>query len=296
MLDESLYLQYKPLLFSIAYRMTGTITEAEDILHDVLLGMEKADFQTVSNPKAYLCKMVTNKSLDYMKSAKKKRELYSGPWLPEPVVTHGKNDPILKVLQKDQVSYALQTLMEQLSPIERAVFVLRQVFEFDYQEIASMVNKEETNCRKIFSRANKKLDYKVVENRSGNERLQQLVHQFVIAASTGQMEHLLSLLSEDAVLYSDGGGKVKAALVPIQSKDRVAAFIFGLVKKFGNDSEYTVEPIRVEGQVGLLLMVAGEIESVICFDQKDNYIHTIYMVRNPEKLQHISLYYKLDSK
>lgn len=292
MLDENLYLQYKPLLFSIAYRMTGTITEAEDILHDVLLGMEKVDFQTVSNPKAYLCKMVTNRSLDYLKSAKKKRETYTGPWLPEPLVIHEKYDPILNVLQKDQISYALLTLMEQLSPIERAVFVLRQVFEFSYQEVASMLNKEEMNCRKILSRAKKKLDYEeseAVENRSGNERLKQLVQQFVIAASTGQMERLLSLLSEDAVLYSDGGGKVKAALVPIQSKDRVAAFIFGLVKKFGNDSAFTVEPILVEEQVGLLLKADGEIESVICFEQKDKLIQTIFMIRNPEKLQHIGL-------
>ncbi|MFT4414696.1 RNA polymerase sigma-70 factor [Fredinandcohnia humi] len=289
-MNEQMYRDYKPLLFSIAYRMIGTLTEAEDIVHDVLLSLENVDVSTVTNRKSYVCKMVTNRAIDYLKSAQKKREVYIGPWLPEPLVAYDMNDPMLSILQKDNISYALQTVMEKLSPIERAVFVLREAFQYEYEDIALMVNKEEANCRKILSRAKKKLHiqedfYSVPKNQ--NARLEALVQQFILASSTGNLEVLVSLLSENTVLYSDGGGKVLAAIVPIKTRERVSQFILGIVDKFGNGGGLDIKLVKVDGQTGILIKNNGAPEVVICFEMKGDLIQSIYMIRNPEKLENI---------
>lgn len=282
-LDEQFYQEYKPLLFSIAYRMMGTITEAEDIIHDVILDFEKTNRDQIENIKAYLCKMVTNRSIDYLKSARKQREVYIGPWLPEPLIIHDV-DPMNAVLMQDNISYALLTLMEQLSPVERAVFVLREAFGFEYDEIASLLEKEVANCRKILSRARKKLDYKEDKNdlQVHKEDLQHLVQSFLLAATTGNMDSLLSMLANDTVLYSDGGGKVIAAIVPIKTRDRVAQFIFGLIRKYGQDVE--VELVFVNRQIGILIKRNHKPENVVCFEIENNQIKHIFSIRNPEKL------------
>ncbi|WP_010677987.1 RNA polymerase sigma-70 factor [Bacillus timonensis] len=285
MLDKQFYLEYKPLLFSIAYRMTGTITEAEDIIHDVLIDFEKKDRDQIENLKAYLCKMVTNRSIDYLKSARKQREVYIGPWLPEPLIIHDV-DPIQVVLMKDNLSYALLSLMEQLSPVERAVFVLREAFGYGYDEISTIMDKDVTNCRKILSRARKKVDYKEdINNLQVNqEELQHLVHSFLLAATTGNIESLLSMLANDVSLYSDGGGRVKAAIVPIKTKDRVAKFIFGLIRKFGQDDNLEIELVTVNGQSGILIKRNHKPENVVCFEIEKNQIKQLFLIRNPEKL------------
>lgn len=285
MLDDQFYLEYKPLLFSIAYRMTGTITEAEDITHDVLLDFGKLNEGQIENIKAYLCKMVTNRSIDYLKSARKQREVYIGPWLPEPLIFHDVN-PMHAVLMQDSISYALLCLMEQLSPVERAVFVLREAFGYEYEEIASILEKEVANCRKILSRARRKIDYKddVDPLQVNQEELQHLVQSFLVAATTGNTESFLNLLANDAVLYSDGGGKVKAALVPIETRERVAQFIFGLLRKFGQDDELKFELVNVNGQSGILIKRDNKPENVVCFGIEKNQIKHIFSIRNPEKL------------
>ncbi|MEH7235158.1 RNA polymerase sigma-70 factor [Bacillus sp. JJ1562] len=285
MLDEQFYQEYKSLLFSIAYRMTGTITEAEDIIHDVLIDFEKSNNDQVENRKAYLCKMVTNRSIDFLKSARRQREVYIGPWLPEPLIIHDV-DPMHTVLMQDNISYALLSLMEQLSPVERAVFVLREAFGYEYVEIASFIEKEAANCRKIFSRARKKLDYKDETNDSqvNQTELQHLVQSFLLAATTGNIEGLLSILSNDAVLYSDGGGKAKAALVPIKTRERVSQFIFGLIRKFGQDDKIEVDLVIVNGQIGILIKRNQKPENVVCFEIEKKEIKHIFLIRNPEKL------------
>ncbi|MFS0820610.1 RNA polymerase sigma-70 factor [Bacillus sp. 1P02SD] len=285
MLDELFYQQHKPLLFSIAYRMTGTITESEDIIHDVLLDFERTDHYKIENTKAYLCKMVTNRSIDYLKSARKQREVYVGPWLPEPLIIYDV-DPMHAVLLQDNLSYALLSLMEQLSPVERAVFVLREAFGYEYDDIASIIEKEVANCRKIISRAKKKLDYRddVEDLHVNQEKLQQLVQSFLLAATTGNMENLLSMLANDSVLYSDGGGKVKAAVVPIKTKERVANFILGLIRKFGQDAQLEIELVNVNRQIGILIKRNQQPENVVCFEIENNQITQIFSIRNPEKL------------
>jgi len=285
MWEEQFYQEYKPLLFSIAYRMTGMITEAEDITHDVLIDFRQSNGEKIENIKAYLCKMVTNRSIDYLKSARQKREVYIGTWLPEPLIIH-ENNPMHIVLMQDTISYALLCLMEQLSPVERAVFVLREAFGYEYDEIASILEKEVANCRKILSRARKKLDYKddVDALKVNQEELQHLVQSFLFATTTGNTEKLLNLLANDAVLYSDGGGNVKAALVPIYTRERVAQFIFGLIRKFGQDDELKFGLVKVNGQSGILIDRNNKPENVVCFKIEKNQIKQIFSIRNPDKL------------
>jgi RNA polymerase sigma-70 factor, ECF subfamily len=289
MIDNQSYSEYKPLLFAIAYRMVGMITEAEDIVHDVLLAYEKVSREQIENKKAYLCKMVTNRSIDYLKSAKKQREVYIGPWLPEPLIIAENEDPLHEVLRQDEISYALLSLMEQLNPVERAVFVLREAFDYEYGEIASILEKEEANCRKVLSRARKKLNYNNTKYVNRNEKeLNQFVQSFLYAAATGNTEGLLRMLTNDAVLYSDGGGKVKAALVPIVSQERVVQFILGLLRKFGNDNTMEIDLANVNGEFGIVIKRNNELENVVCFEIENNQISHIFLIRNPEKLKHVN--------
>ncbi len=265
--------------------MIGTISEAEDIIHDVLIDFEKTNSDQIINIKAFLCKMVTNRSIDYLKSAQKQREVYIGPWLPEPMIIDDSN-PVYAMVIQDNISYALLTLLEQLSPVERAVFVLREAFGYEFDEIASFINKDVVNCRKILSRARKKIDYKDNRNNRHVEeaKLQQLVQTFLLAATTGNMERLLQILSNDAILYSDGGGRVKAAVVPIKTKERVAQFITGLIRKFGSDDELDIGLVTVNGQCGIMIKRNNQPENVVCFEVEESQIKYIFSIRNPEKL------------
>ena len=285
---EHLYTQYKPLLLSISYRMLGTITEAEDLVHEIFADLHGLKLERIDNVKAYLCRMVTNRCIDLLKSAQKRREVYIGPWLPEPLIFEDNNDPFQLILQQDQITYAMLTLMEQLNPIERAVFVLREAFDFSYKEIANLLEKEEVNCRKIVSRAKRKLqlngDIHPQNNNQTNE-VNQLITQFVYAAKAGKMEELIRYLCEDAILYSDGGGHVTAALRPIVSSGRVVQFILGLVKKYSLDSSMKVELKNINGQTGLLIESDQEPASIVCFDIENTRIKQIFVIRNPEKLR-----------
>ncbi|MGG0188518.1 sigma-70 family RNA polymerase sigma factor [Bacillus rhizoplanae] len=153
---SQLYIEYKPLLFSLAYKMTGSIADAEDIIQDVFIKLNEYEMKHTSNVKAFLCKLVTNSCLDLLKSSKKKRELYVGTWLPEPIAVI-ETDPLQEIMMKNDISYALLVLFEQLNPIERAIFILREILEYDYETIAEIVQKKEVNCRKILSRMKKML-------------------------------------------------------------------------------------------------------------------------------------------
>jgi RNA polymerase sigma-70 factor (ECF subfamily) len=288
---EQFYTLYKPLLFSIAYRMIGSVSDAEDIVHDIFIDIQNVGPIKIVNIKAYLCKMVTNRSIDLLKSAQKKREVYTGPWLPEPLVMDNENDPMLNVLHHDRINYAILTLMEQLNPIERIIFILKEAFDFKYNELSSLIGKEEANCRKILSRAKKKLNLKDnlhSPQSEQSEKLNQLVHQFIFASETGNIDLLLQLLSEDAVLFSDGGGKVKAAVVPIVSSNRVAHFIVGLVKKFLDQKTNSVKIMNINGQTGIIIEDNMKPDSVICFDfSSTDHIQKIFIIRNPDKLKHL---------
>ncbi|MBD8588770.1 RNA polymerase sigma-70 factor [Peribacillus simplex] len=282
---DSLYKTYRPFLFSIAYRMLGSVTDAEDIVHDLFLQL-KLDTDEIKDMKAYLAKMTTNRCLNYLKSARKRREVYTGPWLPEPRVNET-DQPLDKVVTDETVAYAFLVLLEQLSPVERAVFVLREAFTYSYEDIAEMLEKNEVNCRKIYSRAKRKLQNDRPVHPEDTKHVDLLAKKFIKASATGNFEEFLDLLTEDVVLVTDGGGKVISALNPIVTRQRVSAFLKGVSAKGGFIGELL--PVMVNGQEGILQIKEGKPIKVICFelDPKQKNIRKIFIVTNPDKLNHI---------
>lgn len=282
---EDWYTEYKPLLFSIAYRMLGSVSEAEDIIHDLFLAVSRTNLDSIQNAKAYLCKSVTRRCIDQLKSARARREVYVGQWLPEPLQTPEKEDPLLQAARNDDISFAFLLLLEQLNPVERAIFVLREAFDYDYKEIADMLDKSEAACRKTYSRLKQKLN--AAEARApqpGLPESESLVRSFLKAVSTGDMLQFIHLLTEDAVLYSDGGGKVRAALRPILGADRIAAFLVGIASK-GTVLTRSV-PVPFNGGAGLL--VDGSRSRIaLLFEFEGTRIRAMYFVNNPDKLSHL---------
>lgn len=277
------YHQFKPLLFSIGYRMLGSIVEAEDIVQETFLRAYQINEQQIDNKKAYLCKMVTNRCLDVLKSARHRREQYVGPWNPEPLLFEKTDysDPSEILLQKEGLSIAYLRMMEHLAPDERAVLLLKQVFDFSYLEIANMIEKKEENCRKIFSRAKQKISRVEAESLNYEEN-KSIVNRFIQAFTMQNTEALLELISENVTLYSDGGGKVKAAVRPIVSLSNVLALLNGIIKKV--EEEFYFEVKNVNGQPAIVIYMNNTIYSIISFYVSNDKINEIYMTSNPEKL------------
>ncbi|QOS98704.1 RNA polymerase sigma-70 factor [Brevibacterium sp. JNUCC-42] len=287
---KDLYERYKGLLFRLAYQLTGSAADAEDIVQDVFVKVHDISPEQLTEPKAYLCKMTTNRCLDVLKSARKKRELYTGPWLPEPIPTPNA-DPFESVVHKDLLSYAMLVLLERLSPAERAVFVLREALCFEYTDIADLVGKSEANCRKLVSRARSKMGITSDELISAEETGGEWISQFLFALEQANTEMLLSLLSEDAVLLSDGGGKRLAAIHPIVTRDRVARFLIGLIRKASQDkADIRVELMPLNGQTGFVIRHGEYIETVVFLHIEQAAIRSIYFVRNPEKLKYVEAF------
>ncbi|MFF2889901.1 RNA polymerase sigma-70 factor [Paenibacillus sp. NPDC057967] len=287
------YKAYRPLLLSLAYRMLGSLSDAEDIVQEVFLDYYQLDRKGIEHEKAYLAKMVTNRCLNEQQSARKRRETYVGNWLPEPAVIysdHGQGDPADKLEQTETITYAMLVMMENLSAIERAVFVLRETFAFDYSDIAEVVGKSEANCRKLLSRAKEKLGVLPDTPSFHNKRALELAGAFIRAAETGDTAVLVGMLSEDAIMVSDGGGKVRAAIFPILGRDRIVAFYEGLARKGNQPSSGAYIPAMVSGQSGLLLIQDGHAARVLTFqwDASGEKITRIYLVMNPDKLSHVT--------
>lgn len=284
---EDLYEKYKGLLFRLAYQLTGSAADAEDIVQDVFVKAHDIHPERMAHPKAYLCKMTTNRCLDLLRSARKKRELYIGPWLPEPIPT-SVEDPFEAVFHKDLLSYAMLVLLERLSPSERTVFVLREALCFDYEDIAEWVGKSETNCRKLISRARGKMGIDQHAPVPADEAGEEWVIRFLSALEQGNVPSLLSLLSEDVVLLSDGGGKAFAAVHPIATRDRVARFLLGVVRKAEQDEmDFQVEVRHLNGQTGFVIRTGEHIETVGFLHIEHNMIRGVYFIRNPDKLRFV---------
>lgn len=277
------YKQFKPLLFSIGYRMLGLVTAAEDIVQETFLKAYQMDEQRIDNKKAYLCKIMTNRCLDVLKSAQNRREQYVGPWNPEPLFLGIRHefDPSESVLQKEGLSIAYLRIMEHLTPDERAVLLLREVFHFPYIEISNIIKKKEENCRKIFSRAKQKISS--IDDESLNyEKNRSLIDRFIQAFQMQNMDILLELISEKVTLYSDGGGKVKAALRPIKSQSNVLAFLYGIIKKVPEDFYFEIKEVNL--QPAIVNYMDGKIHSIISFYISKNTINEMFLTINPEKL------------
>jgi RNA polymerase sigma-70 factor, ECF subfamily len=276
--------QQRERLFAIAYGMLGTTAEAEDVVQEAFARWHEADRAGVRSPAAFLTTVVTRLAIDRLRSAGRRRVDYVGPWLPEPLVAE--LDPAEVVSEAEQLSLALLATLERLNPVERAVFLLRDVFDLDYAEIAETVGKEEANCRQIGRRARARLGEPVRRYRATREEEDELLGAFVAAAGSGDVDRLTGLLARDAVLWADGGGRVKAALNPLYGADRIARFLIAIAGKEPPGGR-TV-PVRVNGDPGFQTDTAAGPRGVVAFELAEGLIVGIRIVVNPDKLRHLA--------
>ncbi len=280
---------YRTYLFSIAYRMLGSAMDAEDIVQETYLRYQATPPETIHSLKAYLTTIISRLCMDQLHLARRKRELYVGPWLPEPILTTGTaetGDPEQRVETQESISLAFLVLLEQLQPFERAVFLLREVFEYEFAEIAPMLGKSEAACRRSFSRAKLHLRAHRPRFPVAPQIHRQLLSGYFQAVQTGEMTPLMNLLSENVILWTDGGGKTKtAALRPIRGRDAVARMSLG-TKRFWPEN-YSVELGEVNGQAALIMRAGGQAWSVLTIDVEEGRIQAIWIIANPEKLARV---------
>jgi RNA polymerase sigma-70 factor (ECF subfamily) len=290
--------RYRGLLFSIAYGMTGSVGDAEDIVQDAFLGLTRARQAgtTIADPKAYLTTAVTRLGINHLRSARVRRETYVGEWLPEPVVVatgHPVAEPAEHAELADALSMAFLVLLEALSPMERAVFMLREVFEYGYPDVAAITGKTEANCRQIFARARQRIaagvrdrddEAPLPERRAAGDAL---ARRFFEAVAGGDLDALLGMLAPDVVLYGDGGGKAAALAASPSGALRVARLMVGFFRR-GLPDGVTLRPARVNGGPGgVLYDPEGRVISVVALEVSGGTVRAIRSVVNPDKLSHL---------
>ncbi len=278
---ETQFEEHRPLLFSLAYRMLGTRADAEDIVQDAYLRWQSASKEEVRQPKSYLTTVVARLSLDSLKSARRKRETYVGEWLPEPIV----EPPGTSAAEMaESLSLAFLHILETLSPDERVAFLLREVFDSDYAEIATTLDTSESNCRQLIARARKHIRDRRPRFKVDRARQQSVLEKFLIAAQTGDPSQLLPLLSPEVEMHSDGGGKVAATINPIYGADKVSRFFKGLANK-GVTIGLKAKFVNVNSAPGVVLMQGENTHSVVTIElNEESQIHRIFFIVNPEKL------------
>jgi RNA polymerase sigma-70 factor, ECF subfamily len=276
--------QQRGYLFSVAYRLLGSVSDAEDIVQEAFLRWDRARTEDVRSPRAFLATVVVRLCMDELQSARARREVYIGPWLPEPLVTTGRSDLTDSLVLRESLSFAFLLMLEKLSPLERAVLVLREVFDYDYAEIAPIVGKSEANCRQAFHRARQRLAADESRFESTREHQEVLTEQFLRAAMAGDVQGLVSVLAEDVVAVGDGGGKVVTTLRPIRSRDHVVRGLLGNLSKMPVDGAWIEE---VNGQPAIVATRSGEIYSVVLLEVRDARVQVVYSVANPDKLRSI---------
>jgi RNA polymerase sigma-70 factor (ECF subfamily) len=275
--------RYRALLFSIAYRMTGSASEAEDLVQETWLRYQTSAEQEIASLKAYLTTIITRLALDYLKSARVTREQYFGTWLPEPILTAEDGGAILE--RQETLSLAFLRLLESLSPPERAVFLLHDVFEYPFDEIAAMLEKSPANCRQIFHRAKQALQDQRARFRPEPQRQRQLLLGFLSASQAGDMTAFTSLLAEDVITWADGGGKVQTVPRPIYGQQAVARFWLSVARKSPRPLTYT--PEEINGEPAVLFWDEGRLAGVLTLALNATGIQDIYALLNPDKLAYL---------
>jgi len=272
----------RPLLFTIAYEILGSATESDDVLQDSYLRWAAVDLSSVQDTKSYLAQLVTRQALNALRAGARRREDYVGPWLPEPLLLD-EQDPSADVVLAESVSMAMLVLLETLSPDERAVFVLREVFGFDYGEISAAVGKPAPTVRQVAHRAREHV--RARRKRFDDvdpQRNAQITAQFLATAASGDVESLMAMLAPDATWMADSGGKVSAARRPVIGAERVARAIAGLMRKAG--AELNVEMVTCNSAPAVLLYLGEQLEGVITLEIAGDKITNFYVMRNPDKL------------
>jgi RNA polymerase sigma-70 factor (ECF subfamily) len=312
--QETVVRRYQALLFSIAYHMLGSVMDAEDCVQEAFVQWY-ASREPIEHPRAYLCTLVTRRCIDLLRAARTQREMYVGLWLPEPLVDT--MDPSALSERSEALSLALLHLLERLSPLERAVFLLRQVFDYDYAEIATIVGKSAANCRQVLHRARQHVAACPVQMQPTRAQQQQVFARFLQACFGGEMEGLLRLLADDIVLHTDSGGQVSAARNPLYGPHRVARYLCGLLRKVFALFQVAIRPALVNGQPGLVCylqedtrtqpasgqmsreksrflaaweqqaVVRGGAIFVLALTCRGEQVRRIDIVVNPQKLRHI---------
>jgi RNA polymerase sigma-70 factor (TIGR02957 family) len=277
------FVAHRNLLFTVAYEMLGSAADAEDVLQDAWLRWVKTDLVQVRDHRAFLVRITTRLSLDRLRTVKRRREAYVGPWLPEPLLTAP--DVAEDVELAESVSMALMLVLETLSPTERAVFVLRDAFGFDYDEIAAAVDKSPAAVRQIAHRARRHVDARRPRRVVSSREAETAATAFRYAFETGDFRSLLDVLAPDVVLLNDGGGVRRAATRPIVGAEKVVRFVVGGISKHG--VTVTADLTVINGNPALLLRVDGELDGVLALRVEDSRVTGIYYVRNPEKMSGI---------
>jgi len=278
--------QHRGLLFSIAYRMLGSVADAEDMLQETFIKWIEMKEEEIRSPRSYLVTILSRLCINHLQSARVQREEYVGVWLPEPIVTDATCDPFNLIKVDESISMAFLVLLERLTPAERAVFLLREVFDYEYAEISRILGQSETNCRQILKRARQHVTSLRPRFEIAKPNHDAFLERFLKAVSTGELSELENLLANDVVLRSDGGGKGVAVPNEVRGIDRVGRGVLGgfsrllprnLVRKLA----------RINGEPGLINYLDGKPHSVLTIEVRDERITSIYIVTNPEKLKHL---------
>jgi RNA polymerase sigma-70 factor, ECF subfamily len=279
--DEQVFQQWQPELFGLAYRMLGSAVDAADVVAEAYLRWRSAPRHDVSNPKAYLATVVARLSIDALTSARARRETYVGPWLPEPLLTDEAGPAEASELS-DSLSLAFLVLLEELTPAERAAFLLHDVFGYGYPEIAGALGRAEPACRQLVARARKDIGARRRRFEADQKLARQLADRFLAACAGGDLDALLAVMAEDVVVWTDGGGKAVAAPRPVVGAEKAARFLIGIARKTPPATE--VLHVNLNGQPGFVAVEAGTAFSAVALDVADGVVCGVRVVANPDKL------------
>ena len=282
--------ELRPRAFAISYRMLGSVAEAEDVVQEALLRLHGVleSGEEIEVPEAYLATVVTRLGINRLRSAQMQRETYFGEWLPEPVVTGGLDDPAVHAEMSDSLSLAFLVLLERLTPEQRAVFLLREVFDYRYDAIAEIVGKSEAACRQLAVRARRQIEQDMPRYEASRQERDELARKFLTATQTGDLDGLEALLAHDVALHGDGGGKVRAIARPVFGRRRVARMLVRWMRFMQGIDGASIRPIEVNGHPGVLgLDDRQRVLYVLSLDIADGQIQGIGSVVNPDKLRHL---------
>ncbi|MGB9378087.1 MAG: RNA polymerase sigma-70 factor [Mycobacteriales bacterium] len=282
MAEVDTFVSLRPLLFSVAYRMLGSATEAEDVLQEAFLRWADIPDAQVSSPRSYLTTVVVRLCVDQLRSARVRRESYVGTWLPEPLLMDPAPDASAAAELSDSVSLAFLVLLEELTPVERAAFLLREVFGYPYPEVAAMLDKTEAACRQLVSRARRHVAERRSRFDADRDRSRELTRRFMAACATGDLDGLLSMLAQDVVVWSDGGGKAQAPRRPVYGADKTARLIVGIGTRMTPGSAF--REVNLNGQPGLIVVLDGVVTGALVLDVLDGQVSAIRLLTNPDKL------------
>lgn len=282
---DSMFEDLRPALSRLAYRMLGSLPDVDDVLQEAYLRWSRAPRDEVRTPQAWLNTTVTRLCIDRRRAIDARKETYVGPWLPEPIVEVAAPPADAQAEAVESVSLAMMVVLESLTPVERAAYLLRRAFDYSYAEIAAMLEKSEANCRQLVSRAEEHVRQRKPRYDATRAEAERITGAFVAACTSGDLDGLVALLADDAVVYSDGGGKAKAALAPVVGADRVSRFFLGIMRKTPELRRFQF--VSVNGMPGLMASADGGVANVMTFEIVDGRIAKCFIIRNPDKLARV---------